>query len=80
MRSLSKTTSDDRVCLEEILNTSDPKIKRYFAQVYYEEMEKAEQRVVYRVADKFKHMLPDSQQRLVAEVISSMTPPVALAM
>lgn len=77
MGSLRATASDGRVCLEEILNTADPTIKRYFAQVYFEEVEKAEKRAVFRVADRFKHMLPDSQQLLVAEAMQSMNLPVA---
>lgn len=80
MRSLETTTSDEQVSLDEILNTADPKIKHYFAQVYYQEMEEAEKRAVYRVAAKFKHMLPDSKQILVAEALRSMAAPVTLTM
>ena len=66
--------------LEDILNdTSDPEIKRTFSLFFREEVKAAEERAVYRLAQKFRHRLPVKQQMLLDQSMCHLAAPVSMA-
>ncbi|WP_241159589.1 hypothetical protein [Desulfovibrio sp. ZJ200] len=54
--------------LDDIYESTDPAVKRYIMQIMEEEMDKAQERALVRVAQKFRHLLsPQMQQTLAAQ-------------
>lgn len=58
----------DVLLLDEIYDSKEPAVKFYALQVMEEEMDKAQERALIRVAQKFRHLLsPQMQQALAAQ-------------
>lgn len=58
----------NELLLDDIYESKDPAVKRYIMQVMKEEMDKAQERALVRVAQKFRHLLsPQMQQTLAAQ-------------
>lgn len=67
--------------LEDILNDmADPQVRVLFSLYLRQEFKIAEEKAVLRLAQKFRHLLPDSQQALVTEAMRNMPTSVTLAM
>lgn len=71
---------DSVLNLENILCDTSPEVMKKFSHYLREEVRAAEERAVMRLAQEFRHKLPDSQQSLVFEAMKNMPAPVALAM
>lgn len=54
-----------RLQLDAIYDSPDPDVKKFMMQAMDEEYARADERVSYRVAKQFAHLLPPRQQQLV---------------
>lgn len=56
-----------RLQLDAIWNSSDPRVKDCLTQYMSEEYQRADERVLQRLAQRFIHLLPPNQQQLVRQ-------------
>ncbi|MGE9986702.1 hypothetical protein [Desulfovibrio sp. SGI.169] len=65
---MKRHQENNMLLLDDIYESRDPAVKSYIMQVMEEEMDKAQERAVVRVAQKFRHLLsPQMQQTLAAQ-------------
>lgn len=63
---------DDRLLLEDIFNTAEPAVQKYFSQIFRDEVALAEERALLRVGMKFKHLLPPQQQEMLDRTVANL--------